>query len=107
MRTSSKISTLAVAAAMLIGASAATASAHDYQGKHRGGDDINVNVCGNTSQEALAISFLPIVGDSEIEQGTANTVICQAGDANTAVIWAPSFSLIGDIGLLGDVGDIG
>ncbi|MDB1087872.1 hypothetical protein PJ985_09875 [Streptomyces sp. ACA25] len=103
MRTSLKVSAVAGAAAMLIGASAATASAHDYEGKHRGGDDINVNVCGNTSQEAVAISFLPLLGgESEIEQGAANTVICQAGDGNTAVNWAPSFSLIGDIDLLGD-----
>ncbi|MDB1087869.1 hypothetical protein PJ985_09860 [Streptomyces sp. ACA25] len=87
MRTFLKASVIAVSAAALVASSAAVAGAH--------GDDVNVNVCGNTSQEALAISFLPIVGDSEIEQGTANTVICQAGDANTAVNWAPSFSLIG------------
>ncbi|MDB1087871.1 hypothetical protein PJ985_09870 [Streptomyces sp. ACA25] len=101
MRTFLKASALAGAAAMLIGASAATASAHDYKGKHSG-DEVNVNVCGNTQQAAAAFSFVPVLGESEVEQGTANTVICQAGDANTAVIWAPSFELIGDIGLLDD-----
>lgn len=87
MRTSLKLSVIAIAAASLIGgaAAAATASERSYT---RSNDQ--TNICGNTAQEAHADR------GGENDQRVRGAAFCQSGKVNryVSVVWDPEFSLV-------------
>ncbi|MCM2578118.1 hypothetical protein [Streptomyces meridianus] len=87
MRTSLKLSVIAIAAASVIGgsAAAATASERSYE---RSNDQ--TNVCGNSAQEARASR------GGENDQSYRAAVLCQSGKVNryVSVVWAPQWSLM-------------
>lgn len=83
MRTSLRLSVIAIAAASVIGGSAAAASASE-RSYERSNDQ--TNICGNTSQEARASR------GGEVDQQARSTAVCQSGKVN--VIWDPEFTLV-------------
>ncbi|MET8677944.1 hypothetical protein ABZW18_10205 [Streptomyces sp. NPDC004647] len=87
MRTSLKLSVMAVAVAAMLGASASAATAHD---KGRQLDD-PVNICGNADQ-SITGSDSAVLAD--IEQEAEGPVFCQNGENNTAINFAPESTFI-------------
>lgn len=85
MRTSAKLSVIAIAAASLIGgsAAAAVASEHSYKRSHD-----QTNVCGNNAQEAEADR------GGENDQDLYSATLCQSGKDNKhiVVVWDPEFN---------------
>ncbi|MET8681111.1 hypothetical protein ABZW18_26895 [Streptomyces sp. NPDC004647] len=88
MRTSVKLSVMAIAVAAMLGASASAATAHD---KWKSDDPSQVNFCGNVEQEASAEDEAILAG---LEQEAEGPVFCQNGENNTAVNWTPEFTFI-------------
>ncbi|NJP99999.1 hypothetical protein [Streptomyces zingiberis] len=96
MRTTAKLSFLSLAAAAMIAGSATSAAASngDY------GDETTTvgievyNDCGNTPQIVAADPLSSVEG---VAQDSVTNTICQIGEDNEAINYAPHYEFLGDV----------